>query len=111
MHRIRRGKLSSIAPTARHPNIEPPVWKGFRKWLLTRIVIRIPIDSYAVGVQGKLRARGDLADIRALPSFVQRPIAVSGIAKHLFDLFATIWCIHLSFQSLAARYWAEILLD
>ena len=65
MHRIRRGKLSSIAPTARHPNIEPPVWKGFGKWLLARIVIRILIDRYAVGVQRKLRARGDLPEVEA----------------------------------------------
>src|SRR5439155_10449509 len=38
--------------------------------------------------------RGDLADTLALPSFVQRPIAVRGVPKHLFDFFATIWCFH-----------------
>jgi len=59
------GKLSPIAPTTLHPNIKPPVWKGFGKWLLTRIVIRIPIDSDAVGVQGKLRASGDLPEVEA----------------------------------------------
>src|SRR5205823_2075369 len=91
MHRIRRGKLSSIAPTARHPNIEPPVWKGFRKWLLTRIVIRIPIDSYAVGVQGKLRARGDLSEIEAAAVLVQAPLAglpnISSICLRPFGVF------------------------
>ena len=63
--------MPSIDPSTVLPDVIPPIRKRFGERFFPRIMFRVPIDRYSVGVQRQLAAASDLTKIESAAVLVQ----------------------------------------